>query len=57
MPAYKDALSVEDRWAVIAYQHAQSEHAGPHIASEHPKMEAGPRPHPEHAASPSAANG
>ena len=47
MPAYKDALSVEDRWAVIAYQHAQSEHAGPHIASEHPKMEAGPRPHPE----------
>jgi mono/diheme cytochrome c family protein len=47
MPAYKDALSVEDRWAVIAYQHAQSEHAGPHIASEHPEMEAGPRPHPE----------
>jgi len=32
---------------VIAYQHAQSEHAGPHIASEHPEMEAGPRPHPE----------
>ena len=47
MPAYKDALSVEDRWAVIAYQHAQSEHAGPHIASEHPEMEAGPRSHPE----------
>jgi mono/diheme cytochrome c family protein len=47
MPAYKDALSVEDRWAVIAYQHAQSGHAGPHIASEHPEMEAGPRPHPE----------
>jgi mono/diheme cytochrome c family protein len=47
MPAYKDALSVEDRWAVIAYQHAQSGHAGPRIATEHPEMEAGPRPHPE----------
>src|SRR5260370_14768318 len=47
MPPYKDALSVEDRWAGIAYQHAQSEHAGAHIASEHPEMEAGPRPHPE----------
>lgn len=47
MPAYKDALAVEDRWAVIAYQHAQSGHAGPHIANEHPEMEAGPRSHPE----------
>jgi mono/diheme cytochrome c family protein len=47
MPAYKGVLSVEDRWAVIAYQHAQSGHAGSHIASEHPEMEAGPRPHPE----------
>ena len=45
MPGYKDVLSIEDRWAVIAYQHAQSGHAGPHIASEHPEMEAGPRPH------------
>ncbi len=47
MPAYKDALSPADRWAVIAYQHAQSEHAGPHVASEHPEMQAGPRSHPE----------
>jgi mono/diheme cytochrome c family protein len=47
MPAYKHALSVEDRWAVIAYQHALSGHAGPHTASEHPEMETGPRPHPE----------
>ncbi len=27
MPAWKDELSVEDRWAVIAYQHTFSEHA------------------------------
>lgn len=47
MPAYKDALSVEDRWAVIAFQHAQSGHAGPHAAAEHPELAAGPRPHPE----------
>ncbi len=50
MPAYKDALSVEDRWAVIAYQHAQSEHSGPHTAAEHPEMHeghAGPQLHPE----------
>ena len=47
MPAYKDVLSVEDRWAVIAYQHAQSGHAVPHVATEHPEMDAGPRPHPE----------
>jgi len=47
MPAYKDVLSPEDRWAVIAYQHAQSDHAGPHAATEHPEMLAVPRPHPE----------
>ena len=47
MPAYKDSLSTEDRWAVIAYQHSQSEHAGPHTAAEHPEMHTGSRPHPE----------
>ena len=46
MPAYKSTLSVEDRWAVIAYQHTLSGHSGPHIAAEHPEMH-GPRPHPE----------
>ena len=29
MPAWKKKLSVEDRWAVIAYQHTLSGHAGP----------------------------
>jgi mono/diheme cytochrome c family protein len=48
MPAWKDELSVEDRWAVIAYQHSLSGHDGPHVASEHPEMYAKlPRPHPE----------
>lgn len=47
MPAYKNELSVEDRWAVIAYQHSLSEHAGPHVAAEHPEMEGGLQPHPE----------
>jgi mono/diheme cytochrome c family protein len=42
MPAYKDELSVEDRWAVIAYQHSLSEHTGPHVAAEHPEMGGGP---------------
>ena len=47
MPAWKDQLPVEDRWAVIAYQHALSGHAGPHTAVEHPEMSAHlPRPHP-----------
>ncbi len=46
MPAFRDVLSVEDRWAVIAYQHWQSGHAGAHVAAQHPEMEAGPRPHP-----------
>jgi hypothetical protein len=45
MPAFKDDLSVEDRWAVIAYQHSFSGHQGPHVAAEHPAM--GSRPHPE----------
>ena len=37
MPAWKDELSVEDRWAVIAYQHTFSGHDGPHVTSEHPQ--------------------
>lgn len=47
MPAYKEVLSADDRWAVIAYQHAQSTHDGPHVATEHPEMSATPRTHPE----------
>jgi mono/diheme cytochrome c family protein len=35
MPAWKHDLSVEDRWAVIAYQHTLSGHEGPHVPSEH----------------------
>ena len=46
MPAYKKTLSVEDRWAVIAYQHTLSGHSGPHVVAEHPGMP-GTRPHPE----------
>ena len=38
MPAWKNELSVEDRWAVIAYQHTFSGHTGPHVTSEHPEM-------------------
>jgi mono/diheme cytochrome c family protein len=38
MPAWKSELSVEDRWAVIAFQHTFSGHEGPHVASEHPEM-------------------
>ena len=38
MPAWKGELSVEDRWAVIAYQHTFSGHQGPHVTSEHPEM-------------------
>ncbi len=40
MPAFKDQLSVEDRWAVIAYQHTQSGHTRPHVVAEHPEMQA-----------------
>lgn len=51
MPAYKDVLTPEDRWAVIAYQHGQSDHAGPHVPAEHPEMgnqmHPAPRLHPE----------
>jgi hypothetical protein len=48
MPAWKQSLSVDDRWAVIAYQHSLSGHAGPHVPSEHPEMRAkAPQPHPE----------
>lgn len=35
MPPWKGALSVEDRWAVIAYQHTFSGHNGPHVPWEH----------------------
>src|SRR5262245_11343809 len=38
MPPWKGALSVQDRWAVIAYQHTFSGHNGPHVPSEHPEM-------------------
>jgi mono/diheme cytochrome c family protein len=42
MPAWKGELSMEDRWAVIAYAHILSGHRGPHVASEHPELR--PRP-------------
>jgi mono/diheme cytochrome c family protein len=38
MPPWKDDLSVEDRWAVMAYQHTFSGHQGPHVPWEHPEM-------------------
>lgn len=38
MPAWKTELSVEDRWAVIAYQHTFSGHDGPHVVSEHAEL-------------------
>jgi mono/diheme cytochrome c family protein len=41
MPAWKHELSVADRWAVIAYAHTLSGHAGPHTAAEHPELRAG----------------
>ena len=41
MPAWKDELSVVDRWAVIAYAHTLSGHQGPHTASEHPEIGGG----------------
>jgi mono/diheme cytochrome c family protein len=47
MPAWKNELSVEDRWAVIAYQHTFSGHAGPHVTSEHPEIVAGPHAVPQ----------
>ncbi len=36
MPPWKGELSVEDRWAVMAYQHTYSGHNGPHVPWEHP---------------------
>jgi mono/diheme cytochrome c family protein len=42
MPAWKGELSMNDRWAVIAYAHTLSGHKGPHIAREHPEL--GPKP-------------
>lgn len=38
MPAWKNDLSAEDRWAVIAYQHTFSGHRGPHLPSQHPEL-------------------
>lgn len=38
MPPWKAELSVEDRWAVMAYQHTFSGHQGPHVPWEHPEM-------------------
>ena len=38
MPAWKAQLSVEERWAVIAYTHRFSGHDGAHVTSEHPQM-------------------
>ena len=37
MPPWKSELSVEDRWAVMAYQHTYSGHNGPHVPWEHPQ--------------------
>jgi mono/diheme cytochrome c family protein len=42
MPPWKQELSVGDRWAVIAYQHALSGHRGPHATSEHGEMPGAP---------------
>ena len=41
MPAWKTELSVNDRWAVIAYAHTFSGHRGPHTPREHPEMGGG----------------
>lgn len=38
MPPFKHDLSIEERWAVIAYQHTFSGHQGPHVPSDHPEM-------------------
>lgn len=43
MPAWKDVLSVAERWAVIAYAHSLSGHRGAHVASEHPELAPAPR--------------
>jgi mono/diheme cytochrome c family protein len=38
MPPFKGDVSVEERWAVIAYQYTFSGHWGPHVPWEHPEM-------------------
>jgi cytochrome c oxidase cbb3-type subunit 2 len=38
MPVWKEQLSVEERWALMAYQHTFSGHTGPHVPWEHPEM-------------------
>ena len=43
MPAWKNDLSMNDRWAVIAYAHTLSGHRGPHVASEHPQLKPKPK--------------
>jgi mono/diheme cytochrome c family protein len=43
MPAWKGELSMNDRWAVIAYAHTLSGHQGPHVASEHPQLAPKPK--------------
>jgi mono/diheme cytochrome c family protein len=37
MPPWKGTLSVQDRWAVMSYQHTFSGHSGPHVPWEHPE--------------------
>ena len=43
MPAWKNELPMNDRWAVIAYAHTLSGHRGPHVASEHPQLKPKPK--------------
>jgi Cu(I)/Ag(I) efflux system protein CusF len=43
MPAWKNELSMNDRWAVIAYAHTLSGHRGPHVAGEHPQLKPKPK--------------
>ena len=43
MPAWKGELSMNDRWAVIAYAHTLSGHRGPHVASEHQQLKPKPK--------------
>jgi mono/diheme cytochrome c family protein len=43
MPAWKAELSMNDRWAVIAYAHTLSGHRGPHVASEHQQLKPKPK--------------
>jgi mono/diheme cytochrome c family protein len=43
MPAWKHELSLNDRWAVVAYAHTLSGHRGPHVASEHRELRPKPK--------------